>query len=51
MVTDRIVEHRDRNAYLHYRQEAEKLNLEREKTGLAPQPIMTIEEWKKLKQR
>ena len=36
---------KQRDAYANYRIEMEKLNLEREKSGLEIQPIMTYEEW------
>jgi len=32
-------------AYNQYKIEMEKINLEREKAGLKPKPVMTFEEW------
>jgi hypothetical protein len=37
-------------AYASYRNEAEKLNFEREKAKLPPRPIMSFQEWCKGKQ-
>jgi hypothetical protein len=45
-IAGRIMESQDREAYSRYRTEADRLNFEREKTGLAPQHVMTFEEWK-----
>ncbi|MCX8157591.1 MAG: hypothetical protein N3J91_14285 [Verrucomicrobiae bacterium] len=46
-VVDRIMDSEDRKHYLDYRTEAERINMEREKNGLPPRPILTYEEWKK----
>jgi hypothetical protein len=35
-----------KEAYEKYKLKKEKMNLEREKNGLAPRPIATFEEWK-----
>lgn len=40
-----IMNHMDRDSYLKYRTNAEQTNLEREKAGLQPNPIMTLEEF------
>ncbi|MCX5908656.1 MAG: hypothetical protein NTY64_16140 [Deltaproteobacteria bacterium] len=39
-------EGRNVQTYNTYKSDAEKLNLDREKSGLKPQPIMTFAEWK-----
>lgn len=44
-VTNRIMDSHDRRMYLEYRRDAERMNLEREKAGLPPNPIMRSEEW------
>jgi len=36
---------REQRTYPQYLTEMERINLEREKAGLAPRPIMTQEEW------
>lgn len=36
---------KQKEAYGKYRTDMEKLNLEREKSGLKPNPILTYEEW------
>ena len=36
---------KQKEAYGKYRTDMEKLNFEREKSGLEPRPIMTYEEW------
>lgn len=36
---------KQKEAYATYRTEMERLNLEREKSGLKPAPILTYEEW------
>lgn len=36
---------KQKEAYGKYRTDMEKLNLEREKAGLKPNPILTYEEW------
>ena len=38
---------KQKEAYAKYRTDMEKLNLEREKSGLQPTTIMTYEEWAK----
>lgn len=38
---------KQREAYATYRTEMERLNLEREKSGLKPASILTYEEWAK----
>jgi hypothetical protein len=35
-----------KEAYEKYKLRKEKMNLEREKNGLAPRPVVTFEEWK-----
>ena len=45
-IAGRIMESQDREAYSRYRTDAERISLEREKAGLAPQHVMTFEEWK-----
>lgn len=45
-IASRVMESQDREAYSRYRTEADKLNFEREKSGLPPQQIMTFDEWK-----
>ena len=44
-VADMVMKSQDREHYSTYVQETQRLNLEREKVGLAPQKIMTFEEW------
>lgn len=44
-VTNRIMDSLDRRMYLDYRRDAERINLEREKAGLPPNPILISEEW------
>jgi 5-enolpyruvylshikimate-3-phosphate synthase len=46
-IVDRIMDSEDRRHYLDYRAEAERINMEREKSGLAPRPILSYEQWKK----
>lgn len=36
---------KQREAYTEYRNETERINLEREQSGLEPRPIMTFDEW------
>ncbi len=38
----------ERDAYSRYRIDMEKINLEREKAGLPPRPIPTMDEWRKM---
>jgi hypothetical protein len=38
---------KQKEAYANYRNEMEKINLEREKEGLETKPILTYDEWKK----
>jgi hypothetical protein len=38
----------ERDAYSRYRIDMEKINLEREKAGLPPRPIPTMNEWRKM---
>lgn len=45
-IAQRIMDSEDRKHYLEYRQEAERINLEREKAGLKPQKVMSLDEWK-----
>ena len=42
-----IMGHMDRDSYLKYRTSAEQTNLEREKAGLQPNPIMTLEDFQR----
>ena len=48
-ITDRILDSRDARAdaqaYNQYLNDAARVNLEREKAGLAPAPIMSREQW------
>ena len=46
-VVDRVMDSEDRRHYLDYLTEIERINTEREKSGLAPRPILSYEEWKK----
>jgi hypothetical protein len=38
-------EARERQAYSEYRVDMERINAERERTGLPPRPILTYDEW------
>jgi hypothetical protein len=44
-ITDRAMDSRDATAYNEYLKDAGMINLEREKAGLAPAPILTRDEW------
>jgi hypothetical protein len=44
-ITDRAMDSRDASAYNEYLKDAGMINLEREKAGLAPAPILTRDEW------
>lgn len=48
-IAHRIKESDDREAYLRYRTETDRLNFEREKAGMAPASMLTFDEWYKLK--
>ena len=45
-IVSRIMDSEDRKHYSEYMQETQRINLEREKAGLAPQKTATFEEWK-----
>ena len=49
-ITDRAMDSRDASAYNEYLKDAGMINLEREKAGLAPAPILTRDEWAGSKQ-
>lgn len=44
--TQKEAETRNIQSYNTYRADAEKLNFDRQKSGLKPQPVMTFAEWK-----
>lgn len=44
-ITDRALDSRDLHAYNDYLRDAGRINMEREKAGLAPAPILTRDEW------
>jgi hypothetical protein len=44
--TQKEAEARHIQTYNTYKSDAEKLNLDRQKSGLKPQPVMTFAEWK-----
>ena len=44
-ITNRAMDSRDSSAYNDYLKTAAQINLEREKAGLAPSPIMSRAEW------
>lgn len=44
-ITNRAMDSRDVTAYNEYLKDAGMINLEREKAGLAPAPLMTRDEW------
>jgi hypothetical protein len=44
-ITNRAIESHDSSAYNEYLKDAGMINLEREKAGLAPAPILTRDEW------
>ncbi|MCX5888588.1 MAG: hypothetical protein NTY36_03955 [Deltaproteobacteria bacterium] len=44
--TQKEAEARHIQTYNTYKADAEKLNFDREKSGLKPQPVMTFPEWK-----
>jgi hypothetical protein len=44
--TQKETEARHIQTYNTYKADADKLNLDREKSGLKPQPVMTFAEWK-----
>jgi hypothetical protein len=44
-VADIVMKSQDRQHYSDYVTETQRLNLEREKAGLAPTKILTFEEW------
>lgn len=46
LITDRVLQSHERRLYLEYRDAAERRNLEREKLGLAPQPVLEYREWR-----
>ncbi|HVY06388.1 MAG TPA: hypothetical protein VHB46_10480 [Burkholderiales bacterium] len=44
-ITNRALDSRDISAYNEYLKDAAMINLEREKAGLDPTPVMTRDEW------
>ena len=44
-ITNRAMDSRDTSAYNDYLNDAAKINIEREKAGLAPNPMLTRDEW------
>ena len=44
-ITNRALDTHDNTAYNEYLKDAAQINLEREKAGLAPAPILTREQW------
>jgi hypothetical protein len=46
LITDRVLQSHERRLYLEYRDAAERRNLEREKAGLATQPVLEYREWR-----
>ena len=44
-VANRAMDAHDNSAYNEYLKDAAQINLEREKAGLAPAPILTREQW------
>jgi len=44
-ITDRALDSHDTSAYNDYLRDAARINLEREKAGLAPMKILTRSEW------
>jgi len=44
-ISNRAMDSRDVSAYNEYLKDAGMINLEREKAGLAPAPILTRDEW------
>lgn len=45
-VPSMIMKHRDRSSYSDYVQSTNQLNTDREKSGLAPVPVMTFDQWR-----
>ena len=46
VVTSSLERQQDRKLYTEYRDKAEQTNIEREKAGLLPKPIMPMKEWR-----
>lgn len=46
-VVNRLMTAEERQAYLQYRNEVDRLNFEREKAGLPREKPLTYEEWRK----
>ncbi|MCL4503851.1 MAG: hypothetical protein M1438_18665 [Deltaproteobacteria bacterium] len=44
--TQKEAESKNLQTYTTYKDDADKLNLERQKSGIKPQPVMTFPEWK-----
>jgi hypothetical protein len=44
-ITNRAMDSRDVSAYNEYLKDAAMINIEREKAGLAPTPLLTRDEW------
>jgi hypothetical protein len=44
-ITNRAMDAHDSSAYNQYLKDAAQINIEREKAGLAPAPIMSRAEW------
>jgi len=45
-VSDIVMKSQDRQHYSEYLTETQRINLEREKAGLAPEKMLTFEEWR-----
>ena len=44
-ITNRAMDSRDASAYNEYLKDAAMINIEREKAGLAPAPLLTRDQW------
>ncbi len=45
-ITNRAMDAQENNAYNEYLKNAGQINLEREKAGLSPAPVLTRDEWR-----
>lgn len=45
-VASMVMNSQDRDHYGQYQVEMAKINMEREKSGMKPEPVQTFEEWK-----
>lgn len=45
-VAEMVRDSDERNHYAEYRMQADRLNFDREKAGLPPQPVQSFEDWK-----